>query len=210
MGYVTSSSRVLYLIDGEYMGHCIKYLLSANDLLYVDIVAVDPKNPSNELKKMNISKYNLPLLMDRDICVNGYSVILEFLNEKYPEHQIIGDDLYKRVLARTQLNEIIGMLLNLSSFMENLTNNKLDESIKKQMKICISFLSGMIENKVFVNDKSLNCVDILLIPFLHRLDFWGFKFNKLPDNLKKYYNYNRSNIIFKRTLSAKDKQLMHD
>src|SRR5690625_6363103 len=88
MGVVTKRSSMTLFSDArDHYSHRVRIVLAEKGAS-VDVVDVDPKNKPEELADLNPYN-NLPTLVDRDLSLYESKVIMEYLDERFPNPPLL-------------------------------------------------------------------------------------------------------------------------
>lgn len=180
------SSMTFFSDDVDHYSHRVRMVLAEKGVT-VDIVDVDPSNKPEELAEIN--PYNtLPTLLDRELVLYESTVIMEYLDERFPHPPLL--PVYP--VARAQSRLLIQRIeKDWSKNVDLLALGKGRETVlskarKELTESLISVAPIFAEKTFFINDE-FTLVDCCVAPILWRLDALGIN---LPDRqarpLKKY------------------------
>lgn len=173
-------TTMTFFYDGECL-FCQQILLALQEkeLLYKIIPCIS-KQPPKELLK--VSSYGfVPTLIDRELVLYVPSIILEYLEERFPFPELFP----RHPVARAETRKI---LLNIERELYTLLEEFIVSKDCSQMKEYLKALSPLFDNKLFFYNDDFSMLDCAMIPFFHRLLIHEKGF-QLPEGIQKYVDY---------------------
>ena len=180
------SSITLFSDASDHYSHRVRMVLAEKGVT-VEVVDVDPANKPEELLELN--PYNsLPTLFDRDLVLYQSTIIMEYLDERFPHPPLLPVYPVARAQSRLLIHRIetdwspkVDMLMN---------GGGKDAAITKARKELREDLIGIApifaEKPFFMNDE-FTLVDCCVAPVLWRMVPMDIK---LPDkqtrDMQKY------------------------
>ena len=105
MGVVSKrTSMTLFSDPVDHYSHRVRMVLAEKGVT-VDVVDVDPGNKPDELGEINPYN-NLPTLLDRDLVLYESTVIMEYLDERFPHPPLLPVYPVARALSRLWMHRI--------------------------------------------------------------------------------------------------------
>jgi len=172
------------IVIGSYISPYVRKVLAVLELKEIPYV-VDPVIPfygNDEFSKLNPAR-RIPVLLDGPVTVVDSTVIIEYLNEKYPNPNILPDSIEQRSHARwleeyadSVMGEVfIWRYFNQSVIDRFVWGNKPDESImQKALEVDLpqvfDYLESLLPGSSTLFDR-LSIADIAVASFFRNLFF---------------------------------------
>ncbi len=152
----------------------------------------------------------LPVLVDRDVCIYNSLVLMEYLDERFPHPPLL--PVYP--VSRAQIRLFIKRIEDdWSSLFNSLIDNSLKEpqakKARQQLKSHIIGLSTILKEKPFFMSDEFSLVDCCIAPILWRLPSIGIELEKNAKT-KPIYEYMKkvfTKRCFIESLSEQEKEL---
>ena len=153
-----------------------------------EIIDSDIDNLSDEL--LEASPYSeLPVLVDRDVCLYDSVILMEYLDERFPHPPLLPVYPVSRAEIRLFIQRIQKDWCNK---FDNLIDGKLTDSeskkVKQEFKSQILGLSPILKEKPFFMSEDFSLVDCCIAPILWRLPIIGIELQK-DAKTKPIYEY---------------------
>jgi RNA polymerase-associated protein len=153
-----------------------------------EIIDSDVDNLSNEL--LEVSPYSeLPVLVDRDVCLYDSVILMEYLDERFPHPPLLPVYPVSRAEIRLFIQRVQKDWCNK---FDNLIDGKLTDSeskkVKQEFKSQILGLSPILKEKPFFMSEDFSLVDCCIAPILWRLPIIGIELQK-DTKTKPIYEY---------------------
>jgi len=176
---------VMTLLSGplDVFSHCCRIVLSEKDI----DCNVENVN-SADLSK--IGEYNpygeTPTLLDRDVVLYGISVILEYLDERFPHPPLMPVDPVNRAKTRLIVSRLTrDWLLPVNHQGEGVTLN-FPSKLKKSIHDGLTALSLIFVDQTYFLGEDFTLVDAYFGPLLWRLNSYGIQLPKQAEPLIQY------------------------
>jgi len=202
---------ILYSDRDDHYSQRVRIVLAEKDIT-AEINEAKLEETSDEI--LSISPYHkLPILVDRELAIHDPSVMMEYLDERFPHPPLLPVYPVARASSRTLMLRIDREWCPLLD-----TLILADQSEKQLMKVREELLHEISsiaptfkENKYFMSDE-FTLVDCCLAPILWRLPSLGIKL-PLNRHLKPLIDY--QNKVFERpgfldSLSSIERDLKSD
>jgi len=202
------TSMALYSDPTSHYSHRLRIVLEEKGLT-TEIIDMDPENIDKEILEINPSA-TLPVLIDRDICLYEPSVLMEYLEERFPHPPLM--PVYPVIKARSRLfimrleEEWCSSLNALTS--ATLSKDKISKTRKELRAKIISAAAIFNENNFFMSD-DFSLVDCCVAPILWRLPSVGVDLSN-DRKSKPIYSYMErvfSRPSFKASLSELESEM---
>lgn len=194
MSVVKRSSMTLYSDPRDHYSHRVRMVLAEKGVT-VDIIDVDPASKPEDLAELN--PYNsVPTLLDRDLVLYESTVIMEYLDERFPHPPLLPVYPVTRAQSRLLIHRIerdwcskVDMLLLGKGRETALTK------ARAELREGIVAIAPVFNEKPYFMNDEFTLVDCCLVPILWRLPLLDIK---LPErSTKPLQKYMKS--MFERT-----------
>lgn len=144
-------------------------LLAAEKEDLVDIVEVHPHDIPEELIKIN-PQGNCPTLCDKDVILNEAQVIMEYLDERFPNPILLPIDPIKRAKIRMVLSTMRDFWFPQMRILDDVTTGEKEkEKARKILKKNLLELRPAFTHNDYCMGDEYTLIDITLAPILWRL-----------------------------------------
>lgn len=181
------TSMALYSDPNCHYSHRVRIVLEEKGLS-TEIIDMDQDNIHPEILEINPNA-ELPVLIDRDICLYESNVLMEYLEERFPHPPLM--PVYPVIKARSRLlilrlqaewcNDLDQILLNKES-------PKVISSLRKNLKEKIISTAPIFNEHPYFMSEDFSLVDCCVAPILWRLPVIGIDLSK-DKKSKPIYNY---------------------
>jgi len=118
----------------------------------------------------------VPVLAERGLVLYEPNIINEYIEERFPQPQLMPLDPQTRARARQLLSTVEQELYSHAHALEK--NLKSAESARAQVRDRLVELSGMFAKQKYMLGDAFSMVDVALAPLLWRLDHYGIDLPK--------------------------------
>ena len=175
MGVVAKHSSMVFYSDGnDHYSQRVRLVLAEKGVA-VDIIDVDPNNMPEDLVGLN--PYNsLPTLVDRDLVLYESTVIMEYLDERFPHPPLLPVYPVARAQSRLFIHRIqrdwCGAVdLIIAGKAKELAIEKARKDLRESL---VSIAPIFAEKPYFMSDE-FTLVDCCVAPILWRLPVMGIE-----------------------------------
>jgi RNA polymerase-associated protein len=181
------TSMALFSDPLDHYSHRVRIVMAEKDITS-EIIETDLDNLSSEL--LEVSPYaELPVLVDRDVCLYDSIVLMEYLDERFPHPPLL--PVYP--VSRAQIRLFIQRVeKDWCETFDNLIKGDLNDSqikkAKQEFKSQILALSPILKEKPFFMSEDFSLVDCVIAPILWRLPLIGIELQK-DTKTKPIYEY---------------------
>jgi len=181
------TSMALFSDPLDHYSHRVRIVMAEKDITS-EIIETDLDNLSSEL--LEVSPYaELPVLVDRDVCLYDSVVLMEYLDERFPHPPLL--PVYP--VSRAQIRLFIQRVeKDWCETFDNLIKGELNDSqtkkAKQEFKSQILALSPILKEKPFFMSEDFSLVDCVIAPILWRLPLIGIELQK-DTKTKPIYEY---------------------
>ena len=181
------TSMALFSDPLDHYCHRVRIVMAEKGITS-EIVDSDVDDLSSEL--LEASPYGeLPVLVDRDVCLYDSIVLMEYLDERFPHPPLLPVYPVSRAHIRLFIQRI---QKDWCSTFDDLLGGKLTESqskkAKQEFKSQILGLSPILKEKPFFMSEDFSLVDCCIAPILWRLPLIGIELQK-DTKTKPVYEY---------------------
>ena len=196
MSVVAKHSSMIFYSDGnDHYSQRVRLVLAEKGVA-VEIIDVEPGNLPEDLVGLN--PYNsLPTLVDRDLALYESTVIMEYLDERFPHPPLLPVYPVARAQSRLYVHRI---QKDWCGYVDNIVAGRSKETVidrsRKELKeslMAISPIFSFSEKPYFMSEE-FTLVDCCVAPILWRLPVLGIELP--PKHGKPIHDY--MNRIFQR------------
>ena len=181
------TSMALFSDPLDHYSHRVRIVMAEKGVTG-EIIDSDLDSLSDEL--LEVSPYSeLPVLVDRDVCLYDSVVLMEYLDERFPHPPLL--PVYP--VSRAQIRLFIQRIQkDWCEMFDTLVSAKLSDSelkkIRQEFKSQIIALSPILKEKPFFMSEDFSLVDCCIAPILWRLPLIGIELQK-DTKTKPIYEY---------------------
>ena len=198
---VRRSSMTLYSDPRDHYSHRVRMVLAEKDV-FVEIVDVNPSRLPQKLVDAN--PYNtVPTLVDRDLVLYNATVIIEYLDERFPHPPLLPVYPVARAQSRLLMHRIEK---DWSTYMDVLMRGKggarvLDKAHLALRESVVAVAPAFAERPYFLSDE-FTLVDCCVAPILWRLQHVDIDLpERLTRPMTRYMQKIFSRRSFRRSLT---------
>lgn len=180
-------------------------LVLAEKGVTVDVVDVDAGNPPEDLAELNPYS-SVPTLVDRDLVLYESTVIMEYLDERFPHPPLLPVYPVARALSRLWMHRIQrDWCVHLDAV---LAGGKGKDKARKALRESLMAVAPIFAEKPFFMSDEFTLVDCCVAPVLWRLELLGIE---LPERqarpLLKYMERLFERDGFQASLSEQEQEM---
>ena len=181
------TSMALFSDPLDHYSHRVRIVMAEKGITG-EIIDSDLDSLSDEL--LQVSPYaELPVLVDRDVCLYDSVVLMEYLDERFPHPPLLPVYPVSRAEIRLFIQRI---QKDWCEMFDNLVSAKLSDSelkkTRQEFKSQIIALSPILKEKPFFMSEDFSLVDCCIAPILWRLPLIGIELQK-DTKTKPIYAY---------------------
>jgi RNA polymerase-associated protein len=191
MAAARRSTMTLYSGDADILSHRVRIVLAEKDV-GVDILNSKTQQLPEDL--LHLNPYNtLPTLVDRDLVLYESSIIMEYLDERFPHPPLL--PVYPIARAKSRLT-IYRIEQDWYSLLDRITSpvKKVSDAARKELEESFIALAPVFADTAYFLSQEFSLLDCCLAPLLWRLPRLGVYFNS--SSAKPILSYARR--LFKR------------
>ena len=182
------ASTTLYSASQELESHAVRFIM-AHKSIERDVFELKFDEMPEEIIELNPFQ-TLPTLFDRGMVLYDLSVVLEYLDERFPFPPLLPVDpiekaekrllIYRFTRAEGCWYELVGAVLN--------GNKKEANAARKTLNGNLIELLPLFAHKPYFKSDSMTLVDVCIAPILWRLDLLGITLGEKAKPISAYSN----------------------
>ena len=181
------TSMALYSDPNSHYSHRVRIVLEEKGLS-TEIIDMTQENMHSDLLEINPNA-EIPVLIDRDICLYDSLVLMEYLEERFPHPPLM--PVYPVIKARSRLF-ILRLEQEWSKNLDYLALNpkpgSKTQKSKKDLKSNILSASSIFNEHPYFMSEDFSLIDCCVAPILWRLPSLGIDISK-DKKAKPIYQY---------------------
>lgn len=187
MGVVAKHSSMIFYSDGnDHYSQRVRLVLAEKGVA-VEIVDVEQGNMPEDLADLN--PYNsLPTLLDRDLVLYESSVIMEYLDERFPHPPLL--PVYPVARAQSRLF-MYRIQRDWCGYVDTIVAGRSKDTVidraRKELRESLIAIAPIFGEKAFFMSEEFTLVDCCVGPILWRLPVLGIELP--PKHGKPIHNY---------------------
>lgn len=187
MGVVAKHSSMTFYSNGnDHYSQRVRLVLAEKGVA-VDIIDVDPRNMPEDLIDLN-PYHTLPTLADRDLVLYQSTVIMEYLDERFPHPPLL--PVYPVARAQSRLY-IYRIERDWCGAVDLIVAGNAKESViekaRKDLRESLTTIAPIFSEKSYFMSDEFTLVDCCVAPILWRLPDLGIELN--PKHCKPILDY---------------------
>jgi len=200
------SVMTLFSGDSDIYSHQVRIALLAKDINNVGIISVDSKNPQDDF--LELSPYHsLPLLVDRELALYQPTIIMEYLDERFPHPPMLPVYPVAKAKCRLMMYRIEEDWYSQIRIIET-GSPKAAKEARKVLSDTLTKLAPVFGEMPFFLSSELSLIDCCVAPLLWRLPHLGIT---LPaDRAKPIFEYEKrlfNMSIFRSSLTDVEREM---
>ena len=175
MGVVAKHSSMVFYSDGnDHYSQRVRLVLAEKGVA-VDIIDVDPNNMPEDLAGLN--PYNsLPTLVDRDLVLYESTVIMEYLDERFPHPPLLPVYPVARAQSRLFVYRIQrDWCVSVDLIIAGKAKDSVIDKARKELRESLISISPIFAEKPYFMSDEFTLVDCCVAPILWRLPVMGIE-----------------------------------
>ena len=175
MSLVTKrASMTLFSDPRDHYSHRVRMVLCEKGVT-VDVVDVDPSQRPEELSEIN-PYGTLPTLLDRDLVLYKSTVIMEYLDERFPHPPLLPVYPVARAQCRLLMHRIeLDWSTRVDVLMAGRGREAAMDKARKELRESLAAIAPVFADRPFFMNEEFTLVDCFVAPILWRLDALDLK-----------------------------------
>lgn len=175
MSFATKrASMTLFSDPRDHYSHRVRMVLCEKGVS-VDVVDVDPSQRPEDL--LEINPYGtLPTLLDRDLVLYKSTVIMEYLDERFPHPPLLPVYPVARAQCRLLMHRIeLDWSKRVDVLMAGRGRETAMDKARKELRESLAAIAPVFADRPFFMNEDFTLVDCFVAPILWRLDALDLK-----------------------------------
>lgn len=201
----TAGRKAAITLYSDPMGvdsHRVRILMEEKDIV-ATMVNVESKNPPEEL--LQINPYgSVPTLIDRDLMVHDGSIIMEYLDERYPHPPMMPIDAVSRARVRLFMRQVVSEWYPLVKQIRYEDDAALRLECQKTLRDRIVQLKPAFAHQPYFMNDDYSLLDMTIAPVLWRLPYLEIELPKHAKPIRDYMDKVFARPAFQRSLTEQE------
>lgn len=190
----------------DHYSHRVRIVL-AEKQVGAEIIDVVPGRLPTALAEVN-PYGGVPTLVDRDLALYEPTVVMEYLDERYPHPPLLPVYPVARGNSRLLMHRIQRDWCSLvDPLLDARTPEKVRADLRKQLRESLTGVSPLFADKPFFLSEDFSLVDCCLLPILWRLPVIGIELPRPAKPLLDYMDRQFAREAFRASLSAAEREM---
>lgn len=195
-----------YSDAADHYSHRVRIVLAEKSVV-VEIIDVEQCRFPNKLLEAN-PYATLPTLVDRDLALYEPTVIMEYLEERYPHPPLMPVYPVARGNTRLLMHRIQRDWCSLVDLILDARSKEAARvQARKELRESLTGVSPLFAEKAFFLSDELSLVDCCLLPILWRLPVLGIELPRPAKPLLDYMDRQFARESFRRSLSSVERDM---
>ncbi|MGE8063815.1 glutathione S-transferase family protein [Pseudomonas sp. NPDC089569] len=194
----TSNTLVIIKAANCVKSNIVRYMAKVKG---VEFVVLDSASPAATklAKTLGISEF--PAIIERALIVSDFDLILEFVEERYPEPSLFPAEPTSRAMFRTTMRR-----LHAETFALLAPAVAGCAASRERLEADLAALDQMVYGSKFFGSNAFSCMDVNLVPFLYAVEKAGLLADKLR-SLRTYASTHIESADFKAMFPSSEESL---
>lgn len=195
-----------YSDPADHYSHRVRLVLAEKGVS-VEIISVEPGRCPPKLLEVN-PYASLPTLVDRDLALYESTVVMEYLDERYPHPPLLPVYPVARANSRLLIHRIqrdwcalVDLILDPRS------KEPARVQARKELRESLTGVSPLFAEKPYFLSEELSLVDCCLLPILWRLPLLGVELPRPAKPLLDYMERQFAREGFQASLSTVEREM---
>lgn len=195
-----------YSDPADHYSHRVRIVLAEKGVS-AEIINVEPGRIPSKLAEVN-PYGSLPTLVDRDLALYESTVVMEYLEERYPHPPLLPVYPVARANSRLLVHRIQRdwcVLVDL--ILDSRSKEPARVQARKELRESLTGVSPLFADKPYFLSDELSLVDCCLLPILWRLPILGIELPKPAKPLLDYMDRQFARETFQVSLSSVEREM---
>jgi RNA polymerase-associated protein len=187
--------------------HRVRMVLAEKGVT-VDIVDVDPANKPDDLGEIN--PYNtVPTLLDRDLVLYESTIIMEYLDERFPHPPLLPVYPVARAQSRLLIHRIEkDWSGRVDILMSGKGRENVIEKARKELRESLISVAPVFGEKPYFMSEEFTLVDCCVVPILWRLPVLDIKLpERTTKSMQRYMQFMFERPSFRESLTEAELEM---
>ncbi|MBH3427897.1 glutathione S-transferase N-terminal domain-containing protein [Pseudomonas alkylphenolica] len=195
-----------YSDPADHYSHRVRIVLAEKGVS-VEIINVDPGRLPPKLVEVN-PYGSVPTLVDRDLALYESTVVMEYLDERYPHPPLLPVYPVARANSRLLIHRIQRDWCALvDQILDPRTKDAVRVQARKELRESLTGVSPLFADKPCFLSEEQSLVDCCLLPILWRLPVLGIELPRPAKPLLDYMERQFAREAFQASLSAAEREM---
>ena len=198
---------ILYSDKDDHYSHRVRIVLAEKDIA-CEIRETNNDDAPEEVLSIN-PYHELPILVDRDLGLYNTTVMLEYLDERFPHPPLLPVYPVARAQTRLILHRIEEEWTYHVDILEDASATTAKKnSSRKELKKNITNSMMLFDGSEYFRSEEFSVLDATIIPILIRLKFLGVDIpnNKSTKNMHEYVERMVENELIQESLTLRERE----
>nr|WP_298116115.1 glutathione S-transferase N-terminal domain-containing protein [uncultured Pseudomonas sp.] len=195
-----------YSDPADHYSHRVRIVLAEKGVI-AEIINVETGNCPAKLLEVN-PYASLPTLVDRDLALYESTVVMEYLDERYPHPPLLPVYPVARANSRLLIHRIQRDWCKLvDQILDPRSKDPVRALARKELRESLTGVSPLFADKAYFLSEELSLVDCCLLPILWRLPVLGIELPKAAKPLLDYMDRQFAREAFQASLSPIERDM---
>lgn len=195
-----------YSDPADHYSHRVRLVLAEKGVS-AEIIDVAPGRCPSQLVEVN-PYGSVPTLVDRDLALYESTVVMEYLDERYPHPPLLPVYPVARANSRLLIHRIQrDWCKQVDLILDSRSKEPARVQARKELRESLTGVSPLFADKPFFLSEELSLVDCCLLPILWRLPLLGIELPKPAKPLLDYMERQFAREAFKASLSDVERDM---
>ncbi|KRW62744.1 glutathione S-transferase N-terminal domain-containing protein [Pseudomonas sp. TTU2014-080ASC] len=195
-----------YSDPADHYSHRVRIVLAEKGVA-AEVISVDKNQYPAKLLEVN-PYASLPTLVDRDLALYESTVVMEYLDERYPHPPLLPVYPVARGNSRLLIHRIQrDWCVLVDQILDSRSKDSIKVQARKELRESLTGVSPLFADKPFFLSDEMSLVDCCLLPILWRLPVLGIELPKQAKPLLDYMERQFAREAFKASLSSVEREM---
>ncbi|HEY0286184.1 MAG TPA: glutathione S-transferase N-terminal domain-containing protein [Pseudomonas sp.] len=195
-----------YSDPADHYSHRVRIVLAEKGVSAEIIDVVEGRHPP---KLIEVNPYgSVPTLVDRDLALYESTVVMEYLDERYPHPPLLPVYPVARANSRLLIHRI---QRDWCALVDTILDSRSKEAVRvqarKELRESLTGVSALFAEKAFFLSDEQSLVDCCLLPILWRLPILGIELPRPAKPLLDYMERQFAREAFQTSLSGVERDM---
>lgn len=195
-----------YSDPADHYSHRVRIVLAEKGVS-AEIISVEKGQYPGKLLEVN-PYASLPTLVDRDLALYESTVVMEYLDERYPHPPLLPVYPVARANSRLLIHRIQrDWCVHVDLILDPRSKEPARALARKELRESLTGVSPLFADKAYFLSEELSLVDCCLLPILWRLPLLGIELPKPAKPLLDYMDRQFAREAFQASLSPVERDM---
>ncbi|WXL25017.1 glutathione S-transferase N-terminal domain-containing protein [Ectopseudomonas mendocina] len=190
----------------DHYSHRVRIVLAEKGVA-AEVISVDKNRYPAKLLEVN-PYASLPTLVDRDLALYESTVVMEYLDERYPHPPLLPVYPVARGNSRLLIHRIQrDWCVLVDQILDARSKDAARAQARKELRESLTGVSPLFADKAFFLSDEMSLVDCCLLPILWRLPVLGIELPRQAKPLLDYMERQFAREAFQASLSPAEREM---